>query len=629
MMNSRAQHLLLPVLLLFPLIAGCAAFRPIHGIPARYMPDEFRGSSRSGKETIDLSLLRQSPPAMHLVDTNDLLSIYIEGILGKRTEQPPVHFPLSPDIPPTVGFPIPVRDDGTISLPLVGSVMVRGLSIRGVEETLRRAYTADKKFLNEGSDRIFVSLQQPRTHRILVIRQEASSDVSIGSQGQLNIGSLKRGTGKVVNLPVYKNDVLNALAETGGLPGLDAENAIYIIRSRERVQPAAYPATVPTPIPQRAPQAAPGSAHRLDAVIRSQSPDQVNPNADYRSTGQTGWSQPQFSNPYGAAYAGRVMPVQAQVPLPPSPSIAPFPPAANINPAPQGSAPVYAPPMMNSAPLPGQIPQGGPVYVPGQNAYGGFPNTNPYQPPYQAQPAAPDQGLQPSPYLPGPALAPQDYPQIPPAGDYGWSAPPQGELPHGWSAPVVPEADVVGDWPTQIGPHLNDRRMIRIPVRLGPGEYTDIREEDIILHDGDIVFIESRETEVFYTGGLLGGGQYTLPRDYDLDALGAIAVAQGQRSGGGSSRATQSQGGQSALNADVSISASQLIVLRPLGDGTQLTIQVDLYEAIRNPNERIIIQPGDYLILQYTRGEAVMAFIERHLLEGALFGVAAAQLNSR
>ena len=44
----------------------------------------------------------------------------------------------------------------------------------------------------------------------------------------------KRGTGQTVSLPVYQNDVLHALAETGGLPGLDAENVIYVIRASRR-----------------------------------------------------------------------------------------------------------------------------------------------------------------------------------------------------------------------------------------------------------------------------------------------------------------------------------------------------------------------------------------------------------
>jgi translation initiation factor IF-1 len=221
--------------------------------------------------------------------------------------------------------------------------------------------------------------------------------------------------------------------------------------------------------------------------------------------------------------------------------------------------------------------------------------------------------------------APPMYPASPQAPHWQpWPDPVSTNAPHPDWAPVGDGWMFAGGGDTLAG-----RNVVRIPIRLGPGETVDLRPEDVILHDGDIVFIESRETEVFYTGGLLGGGQFTLPRDYDLDVMGAIAVSQGQGgAGGGSSRATQSQGGQSALNNDVSISASQVIVLRPLPDGTQLTIQVDLYEAIRNPHERIIIQPGDYILLQYTRGEAVMAFIERHLLEGALFGLAAAQFQT-
>jgi len=167
--------------------------------------------------------------------------------------------------------------------------------------------------------------------------------------------------------------------------------------------------------------------------------------------------------------------------------------------------------------------------------------------------------------------------------------------------------------------------VTRIPVRLGLGEMPHFSEQDIILNDGDIIFIESRETEVFYSGGLLGGGQFTLPRDYDLDVLGAVSIAQsrGGSGGGGQSGA----GGISALNQDVSVSASKVIVLRTMPNGSQLTIKVDLYEALRNPAERISIQPGDYVILQYTPVEAVGAWLERYVLRSAVFGIAASQVN--
>ncbi len=67
------------------------------------------------------------------------------------------------------------------------------------------------------------------------------------------------------------------------------------------------------------------------------------------------------------------------------------------------------------------------------------------------------------------------------------------------------------------------------------GVTPSFRPEDIILEEGDVVYIESRDAEVFYTGGLLPGGEFPIPRDYDLDVLGAMALAgtgvQGQRPG--------------------------------------------------------------------------------------------------
>ena len=108
---------------------------------------------------------------------------------------------------------------------------------------------------------------------------------------------------------------------------------------------------------------------------------------------------------------------------------------------------------------------------------------------------------------------------------------------------------------------VDNPNVTRIPVRLGAGETPQITEADVTLYDGDIIFIESRETEVFYTGGLLGGGQFTLPRDLDLTLTQAISIAQAQGVSAASGRAI---GGVSALNSDVTISPSHVVVLRTL-----------------------------------------------------------------
>ena len=76
-------------------------------------------------------------------------------------------------------------------------------------------------------------------------------------------------------------------------------------------------------------------------------------------------------------------------------------------------------------------------------------------------------------------------------------------------------------------------------------------------------------------------------------------MTNGKQSSVGSPQS--SVGGQSALNNDVSISASSLIILRYLPDGRMVPIEVDLYLARTDVAEQVIIQPGDYLLLQYRK----------------------------
>ena len=100
-------------------LAGCAAFRPIDGVPARYVPDEVKAPSRSGKKTIDLSLLSQTQPSVYHLDGGDVLAIYVEGVIPRPNEMPPVNIPFNgEDAQPALGYPVPVRQDGTIALPM-------------------------------------------------------------------------------------------------------------------------------------------------------------------------------------------------------------------------------------------------------------------------------------------------------------------------------------------------------------------------------------------------------------------------------------------------------------------------------------------------------------------------------
>jgi protein involved in polysaccharide export with SLBB domain len=148
--------------------------------------------------------------------------------------------------------------------------------------------------------------------------------------------------------------------------------------------------------------------------------------------------------------------------------------------------------------------------------------------------------------------------------------------------------------------------VLRIPLRLRPGERLPFQPEDIVLQSGDVIVIEARDTEVFYTGGLLPAGEFILPRDYDLDVGEAILrVRAGLINGGiGINNLTGS-----ILSQGIGFpSPSALTVLRRTPGGGQVNIRVDMNRAARDPRERILVQPGDILILQETIGEALFRY---------------------
>ena len=147
---------------------------------------------------------------------------------------------------------------------------------------------------------------------------------------------------------------------------------------------------------------------------------------------------------------------------------------------------------------------------------------------------------------------------------------------------------------------------MRIPLRLRPGEAPPFSPGDVILHSGDIVFIEARDTEVFYTGGLLPTRQFPLPRNYDLDVVDAIAFVSGPIVNGGQNYNNLSG---SLIQPGIGFPSPSLVtVLRRTAGGGQIPIRVDLNKALRDRRERLLIQPGDVVILQQTVGEAIAQY---------------------
>jgi hypothetical protein len=152
----------------------------------------------------------------------------------------------------------------------------------------------------------------------------------------------------------------------------------------------------------------------------------------------------------------------------------------------------------------------------------------------------------------------------------------------------------------------NRRRIIRIPIQTRSGEPLPFQPEDIILQSGDIVLVQAREPEFYYTGGLLPADEVPLPNDYDLTVVEAVLKVRGPLLNGGIN-ASNLNG--AVIQAGVgNPSPSLLSVLRETPGGGQVTIRVDLNEAVRDPRENLLVQAGDVLILQETPDEAVTRY---------------------
>ncbi len=392
-----------------PVFSGCTSLAlSLNGpdaVPARKVPGLVMTRPRSDMQEISLSRLRQSPPKQYQLGPHDILGVYIEKILGKTDEPPPVHFPENGERDPSIGYPIPIREDGTVSLPSIQPLQVSGLTIEQVTNLVRKAYTEDNKLLPPGKDRIIVTLIKRRTYRVLVVREESGTKE----------GVTKRGAGHLIDLPAYENDLLHALNMTGGLPGTDAQNEVLIVHDDGN------------------------QGARYDEFV----------------------SQAKLSK------------------------------------------------------VPCQAP------------------------------------------------------------------------------PIIPDAP----------------NVTRIPLRFYPDQSPAFQETDVILKTGDIVLIQSRDREKFYTGGVLGGGEQMIPRDYDLDILGAVALAGGPVGSSGNAVSSSQRGGGGSSGGGRRtgpIPPSRAIVVRKLADGGQIPIRVDLNRALTDSSERILIQPEDIVIVRYTISEEIL-----------------------
>jgi hypothetical protein len=394
---------------------GCAALTnpAATGIPVRHVPEELLSHSKEDEHTIPLSMLGQCRPAVYRLAPGDVLAVYLEGFLGSPNLPLPVQVPLMTQqrdwrkLPASAGYPVTVQADGTIDLPVVGPLAVAGMTVAQAREAVRQVY-ARQKLIGLEKPGVLVSLLQPRYYSVLVLRQENTS-FAVGPESQVTAGIAKRGAGFEIDLPAYENDVLHALVRSGGMPGLDALDAVTVYR------------------------------------------------ACFHDN------------------AGRDLLMQ------------------------------------------------------------------------QVQELRADAD-------PVPALCP--------------------------TSPVV-----------------------HIPLRTPAGKPPCIHPEDVVLQDGDVVFIEARENQYFYTAGLLPPGAHVLPRDRDLDVIEAVTLVRGPVLNG-------DFGGSNLSGAFIQTglgfpSPTLLSVVRRTPGGGQVVIKVDLGKAFKDPSERLLVKAGDVLVLQEKPSEAL------------------------
>ena len=331
---------------------------------------------------------------VYTLDKGDTLGVFVEGVVGEVDSMPPINFPpAGSSLDPAMGFPTLVLHDGTIRLPNVDPVSVRGLTVSQVESLLKRLYRDGENPIIAERSRVIVSLVRKRTVNVIVIRGDQSQARGRLGATRFNTNAVTArsdGSAQIVDLqlPAGENDLLNAMVQSGGLPGVNARDQIQVLRSS------------PKPI--------------LDSRYQN-----------------------------------------------------------------------------------GMFPRSGEINQPNSSSVA-----------------------------------------------------------------------------------IRGQQATRFP------------RSSAVLNNGDIVQIASKPTEVYYTGGLLGGGEFAIPRDRGLSVMDAISLAGG---------VPQPQNGLGA----VPLQQPRVLRLLRIQNGRQSTFQFDLSGGFSQQAANTQVRSGDYLILDYSRGQRV------------------------
>lgn len=211
-----------------------------NSIPASRIDPHLFGTIKEAQVPILLSALGQEKPQAYRVGPGDTLAVFVYGVLPPSVDETPVlsqyqtlnqrYYPPSGSIVhPSTGLPMTVGADGALEMPLVGRMPVNGLTIQEISEKIKDLYR-NLAVIAAGRERVSVEMITQRVHRVVVVRQDTPNPVTaLTSPGVVD--QIHRGSGEVIDLPAYENDVLHAMAATGGLPGTDGIREIWVMRN--------------------------------------------------------------------------------------------------------------------------------------------------------------------------------------------------------------------------------------------------------------------------------------------------------------------------------------------------------------------------------------------------------------
>lgn len=241
-LKTHPLLLLCSVLTIIPTLSGCHCISVVNeAVPANRLPRHFLSEPKEPRVPVQLASLGQCKPQDHVIGAGDTLTVFIYGVfpsdgsetpLVQRTQQVNQRYypPQGSIVGPATGLPVVVDGEGTIELPILGRINVAGLTVSELIEKLKADYR-EKKIVEKGRERILVTLLIPRVTRVAIIREDTPTpNVQLVNPGVVD--HIHRGSGEVIDLPAYENDVLHALAATGGMPGTDAASEVWVFRNR-------------------------------------------------------------------------------------------------------------------------------------------------------------------------------------------------------------------------------------------------------------------------------------------------------------------------------------------------------------------------------------------------------------